>query len=284
LAILSFQSRVVYGHVGNSAAEFALRRLGVEVWPIDTVSFSNHPGYRAWRGKVRPAAEIAELVEGLAGIGVLPRCRAILSGYLGSEENGEAVLAAVDRVRAMRPDSLYCCDPVMGDRDTGLYVGDSLVRFFRDRAVRNADILTPNHFELEVLVGRPLPGLDDVVAAVDKLRAGRRQIALVSSLVTAGQPEGCIATLAASEAETWLATTPRLPLAAKGAGDLLAALFLARFLESGVVADALAQAVGSTFAVVERTVAEPVARELLLVAAQDALPAPPRICRPVRLR
>ena len=171
MAILSFQSRVVYGHVGNSMAEFALRRLGHDVWPIDTVSFSNHPGYGTWRGRITPAAELAALVEGLAALGVLPRCRAVLSGYLGSEENGGTVLDAVEQVRAVRPASLYCCDPVMGDRDSGLYVADSLVRFFRDRALFSADIVAPNHYELEVLAGRPLPGLDDVLAAAQELRA-----------------------------------------------------------------------------------------------------------------
>jgi pyridoxine kinase len=171
VAILSFQSRVVYGHVGNSMAEFALRRLGHDVWPIDTVSFSNHPGYGTWRGRITPAAELAALVEGLAALGVLPRCRAVLSGYLGSEENGGTVLDAVEQVRAARPASLYCCDPVMGDRDSGLYVADSLIRFFRDWALFSADIVAPNHYELEVLAGRPLPGLDDVLAVTQELRA-----------------------------------------------------------------------------------------------------------------
>ncbi len=97
------------------------------------------------------------------------------------------------------------------------------------------------------------------------------RIVLVSSLVSAAQGADRIGTLAASDAGDWLVTTPRLPLAARGAGDLLAALFLARWLDRGDVADALARAVASTFAVVERTAAEPAARELLLVAAQDAL-------------
>ena len=283
VAILSFQSRVVYGHVGNSIAEFALRRLGHDIWPIDTVSFSNHPGYGTWRGRTTPAAELAALVEGLADLGVLRRCRAVLSGYLGSEKNGGTVLDAVDRMRAARPASLYCCDPVMGDRDSGLYVANSVVGFFRDRAVPSADIVAPNHFELEVLAGRRLPGLDDVVAAARELRAGGPRVVLVSSLVSAAQGADRIGTLAASDAGDWLVTTPRLPLAARGAGDLLVALFLARWLDLGDVADALARAVASTFAVVEKTAAELAARELLLVAAQDALLEPSQAFPAIRL-
>jgi pyridoxine kinase len=283
VAILSFQSRVVYGHVGNSMAEFALRRLGHDIWPIDTVSFSNHPGYGTWRGRITPAAELAALVEGLAALNVLPRCRAVLSGYLGSEENGGTVLDAVEQMRAARPVSLYCCDPVMGDRDSGLYVADSVVRFFRDRALFSADIVAPNHYELEVLAGRPLPGLDDVLAAALELRARGPGIVLVSSVVSAAQGADRIGTLAASDG-VWLVTTPRLPLTARGAGDLLAALFLGRYLDRHDVADALARAVASTFTVIERTAGEPAARELRLVAAQEALCAPTQVFPAVRLR
>ena len=212
---------------------------------------------------------------------MLRRCRAALSGYLGSEINGGTLLDAVDRMRAARPASLYCCDPVMGDRDSGLYVANSLVRFFRDRAVPSADIVAPNHFELEVLAGRRLPGLDDVVAAARELRAGGPRVVLVSSLVSAAQGADRIGTLAASDSGE--VTTPRLPLAARGAGDLLVALFLARWLDLGDVADALARAVASTFAVVEKTAAELGGRELLLVAAQDALREPSQAFPAIRL-
>ena len=284
MAIVSFQSRVAYGHVGNAAAEFALRRLGHDVWPIDTVSLSNHPGHGSWRGATRPAAELTALIEGLASLGVLGRCRAVLSGYLGCEANGVVVLAAVDRLRAIGSGALYCCDPVMGDRDSGFYVEDTLVGFFRDRALSSADIVTPNHFELEVLVGAALPSLESVVAAASELVPRGPKIVLASSIITAEPPIESVDTLVVTEAGAWFARTPWLPIAAKGAGDLLTALFLARFLESGDAADALAQAVASAFAVIERTAAEPAARELRLTAAQDALIAPPRTFPPVRVR
>ncbi len=275
VAILSFQSRVVCGAVGHAVAEFALRRVGRDVWPIDTVVLSNHPGHGSWRGGVRPADELARLVDGLDLLGALPDCEAVLSGYLGSAENGHVVLDAVARIRRVRPDAPWCCDPVMGDRESGLYVEAPVAAFFRTHAVQ-ADILTPNHFELEILAGQRLPALPAILAAATALRRAGPRLLLVSSLETAEMPQGRIGTLLATDAGTWIAETPRLPLPAKGAGDLLAAVFLARWLEHGEPATALQQAVGATLAVLRRTAQEPHTRDLALVAAQHSLVAPPQ--------
>src|SRR5579871_6315752 len=101
--ILSIQSHVAYGHVGNDAAVFPLQRLGVEVWPVHTVQFSNHTGYGAWRGRVFDADTIRELVRGVNERGVLPTCDGVLSGYVGSPEIGAALLDAVATVKAANP-------------------------------------------------------------------------------------------------------------------------------------------------------------------------------------
>lgn len=275
MAVLSFQSRVTWGHVGNAVAEFALRRIGCDCWPIDTVVFSNHPGYGRHAGRVTPAAEIVRLVDGLAEVGALSGCRAVLSGYLGSPDNGEAVLDAVARVKSRVPDAVWCCDPVMGDRDSGLYVHPDLARFFSRDAVAAADIMMPNHFELETLTGLPLPRLKDVVAAAYALRASGPSLVVVSSIEDAEATPGRIATLLASREGAWLVETPHRPLQAKGVGDLLAALFVGRWLATSDARDALEFAVAGTFAVIERTVTAPSSRELRLVAAQDDLVRPP---------
>ena len=120
--ILSIQSHVAYGHVGNASAVFPMQRLGVEVWPIHTVQFSNHTGYGAWKGRVFDGPAIEELVDGIAERGVLPRCDGVLSGYMGSADIGNAILSAVARVRAANPEALYCCDPVIGDVGRGVFV------------------------------------------------------------------------------------------------------------------------------------------------------------------
>ncbi|MFL5148220.1 MAG: pyridoxal kinase, partial [Microvirga sp.] len=169
--ILSIQSHVAYGHVGNAAAVFPMQRLGVEVWPIHTVQFSNHTGYGAWTGRVFDGATIAELVEGIAARGVLAHCDGVLSGYMGSAEIGIAILAAVARVREANPGALYCCDPVIGDIGRGVFVRPGIPEFMRDKALPAADIVTPNQFELDFLSGLTtgtLAEAKEAVAAVQR--------------------------------------------------------------------------------------------------------------------
>ncbi len=281
MTILSFQSSVAYGHVGNAAAVFCLRRAGYEVWPVDTVMFSNHPGYGDFRGRARDAAEISEIVDGLDELGVLKTCRAVISGYLGSKETGETVLRAVERVKALNAEALYCCDPVIGDRESGLYVSGGLSGFFRSRAAGAADILIPNHFELEVLVEHSLRTTADVLAAADLLLSRGARLVVVTSLLTSNMDADTIANLAVTKDGAWLVATPRLPLTAKGAGDALAALFLGFYLQHGKAGDALSRAVSSIFAVVKASAHAP---ELRLIEAQDAIAEPPRrfLARKVR--
>src|SRR5437868_5794790 len=169
--ILSIQSHVAYGHVGNAAATFPLQRIGVEVWPIHTVQFSNHTGYGAWTGRVFEAALIGELVDGIAARGVLGTCDGVLSGYMGSADTGAAILDAVARVKAANPSARYCCDPVIGDVGRGVYVRADVPEFMRECALPAADIVTPNQFELDLLSGTATATLAGALSAVEGLRA-----------------------------------------------------------------------------------------------------------------
>ncbi len=202
--ILSIQSAVAYGHVGNSAAVFPLQRLGFEVWPVNTVLFSNHTGYGAWRGFVVPVDQVREIVAGIEDRGVLPRCRALLSGYLGDAALGSVVLDTLRRVRARRPDVLYTCDPVMGDGDRGFFVRPGIPEFFRDEAVPAADIVTPNQFELAWLAGREIGSVEDALAAAAKVRSTGPRLVCCTSLETADRP-GELAVLADTEEGSWIA-------------------------------------------------------------------------------
>lgn len=273
MAVLSIQSSVAFGHVGNAAAVLPLQRLGVEVWPVNTVQFSNHPGYGEHRGRIHDPAEVADLIAGVGARGAFARCRAVLSGYLGAPGTGPVVMEAVAAVKAANPAALYCCDPAMGDRAEGLYVAEPLAAFVRDTLVAHADIVVPNAFELAYLTGRPVESTADALAAADGLLARGPGLVAVTSLAGAANDPPTIATLAATRSEAWLATTPRLDLAAKGTGDAFAALFLGRRLLGDGVRAALEGAVAAVFALVEATVAAE-ARELRLVAAQDAVVAP----------
>ena len=272
--ILSIQSAVAYGHVGNSAAVFPLQRLGFSVWPVNTVHFSNHTGYGDWRGPVLPAEDVAEVILGIEDRGVLPGCDAVLSGYVGDASLGRVVLDAVAKVKAASPRAIYCCDPVMGDTGRGFFVRPDIPEFMRNKAVPAADVITPNQFELEALVGRTISTLRDALAATDDARALGPGLVLVTSLLRQGAPAGKIEMLAASGEGAWIVETPLLPLSVNGAGDVTSALFLAHLLGGGRPKEALSKTASSVYAILEET-HRARAREIRLVAAQDAIADPP---------
>jgi pyridoxine kinase len=274
-SILSIQSWVAYGHVGNASAIFPLQRLGAEVWGIHTVQFSNHTGYGAWRGEVFGEALVRELVQGIEERGALARCDAVLSGYMGSAAIGAAILEAARRVKAANPDALWCCDPVIGDVGRGVFVRPGIPEFLRDAALPAADIVTPNQFELEWLTGRSVATLEDAKAAIAALQARGPRCVLVTSLRLADTPEGEIGMLAGEGGRFWRVATPMLPLSVNGAGDAIAALFLFHRLRGGAD-DALAAAASSVFGLLRRT-AEAGSREILTVAAQEEFVAPSRV-------
>jgi pyridoxine kinase len=273
-SILSIQSWVAYGHVGNASAIFPLQRLGAEVWGIHTVQFSNHTGYGAWRGQVFGAELIAECVQGIEERGVMARCDAVLSGYMGSAEIGAAILDAARRVKAANPAALWCCDPVIGDVGRGVFVRPGIPEFMRDQALPAADIITPNQFELEWLTGREVRSLDDAKAAIAALQARGPRCVLVTSLRLDDTPEGDIAMLAGEGGRFWRLSTPMLPVSVNGAGDAIAALFLFHRLRGGADG-ALSAAASSVFGLLRRT-AEAGSREILTVAAQEEFVAPSR--------
>jgi len=277
--VLSVQSRVAYGHVGNAASVFPLQRLGIEAWALDTVAFSNHTGHGQWRGAAVPAAQIAELFEGVAALGVLPQIDAVLSGYLGDATTGPVLLDIVEQVRAANPRALFCCDPVIGDVDTGSYVTTGIAEFFRDRALALADIITPNRFELEYLTGHTVATVAEAGGAAAALGALGPRIVLVTSIEVEGDR---LAMLAAGPDGVWAVDTPRLPVMLNGCGDVTAALFLGRLLRGESLADALAATAASMYGVIETTMR--LGRyELALVAAQDELVAPSLKLAPQKL-
>jgi len=277
--VLSIQSWVACGNVGNCAALFPLQRLGIDTWSLNTVAFSNHTGYGKWRGAAVPASEIAALFEGIAELGLVPRCDAVLSGYLGDPEIGPVLLDIVARVKAANPRALYCCDPVMGDVGPGWYVRAGVPEFYREQALAIADIVTPNRFELEWLTERRVGTLAEAAMAAAALRRQGPQIVLVTSLEPAADR---LAVLAAEPDGVWAVETPRLAIEATGCGDAVAALFLAWLLKGKPVPEALALSVAAMWGVVEATV-ESGGGELALIAAQDELVAPSRKILPQKL-
>lgn len=277
--ILSIQSHVAYGHVGNASAVFPMQRLGVEVWPIHTVQFSNHTGYGAWKGQVFDGATIDELMAGIGERGVLGKCDGVLSGYMGSADIGHAILSAVARVREANPKAMYCCDPVIGDVGRGVFVRPGIPEFMREQAVPAADIVTPNQFELELLTDVEVKTLADAHRAVEALRDAGPKVVLVTSLITNETPDDSIDLMAADGLGAYRVRTPKIDININGAGDAIAALFFVHYLRDGSAASALGKAASSIYGLLKRT-KEAGSREILTVAAQDEFVTPSQLFAP----
>lgn len=259
--VLSIQSDVVYGHVGNAAARFALQKLGHEVWALPTVLLSSHAGYGKVEGDSMSASLLCRLVDGLAANGWLANCDAVLSGYLGSADQAAAVVQAVRSVKAANGSALYCLDPVFGDAGRA-YAKPGVAEAMARDLLPLADIVTPNAFELASLASVPVR--DALSAKVAAARLGRPLVLATS--VPAG--DGRIGTLAATKDEAWFATTPFLDTVPHGSGDLLAALFLGRRLSGAAICDALAASMASVFRILSASIA---LQEMALIAQQDAI-------------
>ncbi len=280
--ILSIQSWVSYGHVGNAAAIFPLQRMGHNVSAIHTVQFSNHTGYGAWRGQIFEPTSITEIVDGLGERDVLKNMDAVLSGYAGTAGTINAILDAVRRVRQHNPNALYCLDPVMGDVGRGVFVKPEIPTAMRQLALPHADIITPNHFELELLVGEKVETLEDVLRAVQKLRQQMRasgpRIVLVTSFMAEVVAVNQIETLCVCNEGAYIVATPKIEfeILPNGMGDVMAALFLGHYLKNKDVRRSLELAVSGLYSLLLKT-KEICSRELCVVEAQAELVEPKKI-------
>ncbi|KJQ54730.1 pyridoxal kinase PdxY [Microbacterium sp. SA39] len=268
MKILSIQSAVAYGHVGNSAAVFPLQRIGVEVLPVYTVNFSNHTGYGAWRGPLIDPADVREVITGIEDRGVFGQIDAILSGYQGGEGIGDVIIDAVARVKAANPNAVYACDPVMGNAKSGCFVAPAIPVLLRERVVPVADIITPNQFELGFLTETDPDTLESTLASVDLARAMGPRTVLVTSVERPDREDGTIEMLAVDDEGAWIVQTPHLPMKANGSGDVTAALFTAHYVETGSAQTALERTASSVYDLLKATL-DSGERELQLVEAQE---------------
>jgi len=271
--VLSIQSAVAYGHVGNSAAVFPLQRIGVEVMPVYTVNFSNHTGYGAWRGPLIAPDDVREVIAGLEDRGAFPGIDVVLSGYQGSEGIADVILDAVARIKAANPEAIYSCDPVMGNAKSGCFVAPAIPVLLRDRVVPAADLITPNQFELGYLTGTEPGSLESTLESVDLARAMGPRTVLVTSVERPDRDDGTIEMLAVDDRGAWIVQTPMLPMKANGSGDVTAALFTAHYRRTGDAADALARTASSVFDLLANT-HESGERELRLVESQESYANP----------
>jgi len=272
MAIISIQSHVSYGYVGNSAAQVVLQFLGHEVWPVHTVLFSNHPGYGSYRGDIVATETVRSILSGLLQRCSGKNCDAVLSGYLGCADTGFIVEKAMDQIRQTSSDAIYVCDPVIGDAEEGVYVESGLVDVFQKHLIPAADVITPNAFELSLLSGLAVNSVGDALRAARKLMNPEPSIVIVTSVLDADQPDH-LNTLLITPDQAWAVSSPMLAHPPKGAGDLLSALWLGRYLGGEPAEQALKMAVSSVFSLI-RNAGRVGEAELPLVRGRQLLREP----------
>ncbi|EOC1346426.1 pyridoxal kinase PdxY [Cronobacter turicensis] len=283
--ILAIQSHVVFGHAGNSAAEFPMRRLGANVWPLNTVQFSNHTQYGQWTGAVMPPSHLTEIVQGIAAIGQLSRCDAVLSGYLGSAEQGEHILEIVRQVKAANPQAKYFCDPVMGHPEKGCIVAPGVAEFHARFALPASDIIAPNLLELEMLSGHAVASVDEAVATARELIARGPQIVLVKHLARAGYQQDRFEMLLVTSEEAWHISRPLVDFGARqpvGVGDVTSGLLLVKLLQGATLREALEHVTAAVYDIMVTT-KRMEEYELQVVAAQDGIAQPEHYFTAVKL-
>lgn len=221
--VLSIQSHVVHGYVGNKSAVFPLQVLGFEVDFINTVQFSTHTGYKHIKGNVLQNDEMDELIEGLA-INEVDYYTHFLTGYSRSPDSLKKIAEIIKKLKQKNPNLVYVCDPVMGD-DGKMYVPDDILPVYRDIVVPLADILTPNQFEAELITGIKVTNIDSALKAIQALHnKGVKTVVLSSTYL--GDEKNMIA-LASNAGSCYKIQIPKLDATFTGTGDLFAALFLA---------------------------------------------------------
>lgn len=272
--LVSISSLVARGHVGNSAAAFALNRIGLEVWPVVTVALARHPGHGSVHCAVTSPSELAHLLQDVARDPLLPTVAAIHCGYLADEGQAEPVAALVAAVKRANADAVFCCDPIIGD-DGALYVGEDIAAAIRDQLLPLADIATPNLFELGWLMGEQPLTTAETVACAKRLGPATVMVSSAPAML-----RGTSAALLVGAQETLLAETPLFDKIPHGAGDLASALFLGHLLRGAPAHGALERSLASVFEILQRTVREG-ADELALIACQEALVRP---AGPVHIR
>ncbi len=275
-SVLSIQSHVVFGHAGNSAAVFPMRRVGIDVWPLNTVQFSNHTQYpEGWKGMVVPPGNLVDVVDGITNIHRLNRCDAVLSGYIGSAEQGQVVLDCVKKVKHANPDAIFFCDPVMGHPVKGCKVAPGVAEVHRDLSVHAADMMSPNVLELGKLVDVEIENISQCLDAAKALMAKGPRLVLVKHLSYAAENQDCFEMILATPSEAWHISRPLIEFERHpvGVGDLTSGLMLASLLKGMTPRDALEFTCAAVYEIMLAT-KEANEFEMQLIAAQDKMACP----------
>ncbi|HAT2905098.1 TPA: pyridoxal kinase [Serratia marcescens] len=241
--VISIQSQVVYGSVGNGIAYRALLKKGLEALQVPSVLFGCPPYYGKPHGGVISGEWFGGFLDDLIARGVMKRARAVIVGYLGDVMQCHILANWLQRVRALNPQIKIYIDPVMGDYGEGIYVDKRIVNCYRSPFLRLANGLTPNGFELEQLCGRQLSSQEQTQHAAQALLNDTTEWVLVTSAPGVAQHEDEVGLMLVTRQETRCFTHPKVKSAVKGTGDLFAALLVSHLLH-GAALDAAVVAAG----------------------------------------
>lgn len=240
--VITIQSQVVHGCVGNTAATFPLRAAGLEVAAVPTAILSNAPIYPTCRGGALPDEAIADLLTGIEERGAMQRAAYLVTGYMGSAAIAERVADFVERTQAQNPDCLYVCDPVLGNAAKGLYVPAELAEIIAARLVPQAHLLTPNQFELGYLARRPVERIGHIHAALTAARVASECRLVVKGCRMEDTPPGALEIICVDGSEAIRIPFEALPGSKAGAGDLFTASLVAGLSTGQALADAARRA------------------------------------------
>ncbi len=282
--ILSIQSHTVFGFAGNKSATFPMQLMGMDVWALNTVQFSNHTQYGKWTGMVIPKEQIGEIVRGIDEIGELKNCDAVVSGYIGSAEQVDEIIKAFHKVKALNPNAIFLCDPVMGHPDKGCIVADGVREGLIDIAMPQADIITPNLVELRELTGLEVNNFEQAVAATQAILAKGPKKVLVKHLSKVGKDSTKFEMLMTTEQGVWHLSRPlydfdREPV---GVGDLTAGLFISNLLNGKSDLEAFEHTANAVNEVM-RVTYEQGSYELQLIRARDVIINPTSSYKAVKI-
>ena len=270
MAILSIQSHVVYGYVGNKAAVYPLQSMGYDVWPVNTVQFSSHTGYKEWQGEVFSREHIKKVIQGIENIGAIAECKAILSGYMGSKDTCLEVVETVQRFKAQNSKIIYLCDPVIGN--INCYVKPEVLEFFKTSL--HADIITPNQFEAEILSGISIKNILDLKAVAAYFHNLGINVVVITGIKNLTEVANDLSTFVSDKINQHIIFTKeydfKIPL--NGTGDLFSSVFLGSYLVNNDAIEATKNALYYMDRVVKNTL-NLGARELQVISTYyDYLP------------
>jgi len=288
--VLSIQSHVVSGYVGNKSATFPLQLLDFEVDAINSVQFSNHTGYaKGVRGQVLDDSQLQELMEGLEA-NQINKYSHIINGYIGSKSFLIKMGEVVKKLKEVNPGLIYVCDPVMGDSGPGLYVPKELLPVYQDVILPLADVAIPNQFEAELLTGQTITNEKEALAVMEMLHKKGVSTVILSS-TELGSSDHLVGLASCSKTGTKVKVLiPKLPAAFVGTGDLFTALSTAWLARSGGdLKSSLEKTIGTMQVVLGRTLEHaktaaihagldkptPAMMELKLIQSREDIISPP---------